>query len=130
MELVVSGLMATLVTLPIISYVVFFIVAKQLTKNHRRAVRIAMDLSTVFFIFSVHYLIIAIWNKHLFWLVMLFILTIACSVVLVHYKVNQEINFEKVLKGFWRLNFVCFFCMYFLLFFVGIITRIYTSVTV
>lgn len=130
MKLVVSGLIATLVTLPIISYVIFFIVAKQLTKNHRRAVRMAMDLSTVFFIFSVNYLIMAIWNKHLFWLIMVFILTIACSVVLVHYKVNQEIVFEKVLKGFWRLNFVCFFGMYVLLCFIGIITRIFTSMTV
>ena len=65
MELVLSGLVATLVTLPILSYMIIFIMAKKWTKNHRRSVQIAMDLSTIFFIVSVHYLILAIWDKHL-----------------------------------------------------------------
>jgi hypothetical protein len=129
-EHVVSGLVATLVTLPILSYIVFFIVAKKWTKNHRRSVQIAMDLSTVFFIFSVHYLIIAIWDIHLFWMIMLIVLAIACIVVLVHYKIKQEIVFEKVLKGFWRLNFAFFFCMYFLLLFYGVIIRILNMLTI
>lgn len=128
MELVVSGLLATLVTLPILSYILIFIGAKTWTKNHRRSVHIAMDLSTVLFIVSVHYLIIAIWDKHLFWLIMLFVLAIGCSVVLVHYKVKQEIIFEKVLKGFWRLNFICFFFTYILLILFGVVTRILSIV--
>ncbi len=130
MEFVLSGLVATLVTLPILSYMVIFIVAKKWTKNHRRSVQIAMDLSTIFFIVSVHYLTLAIWDKHLFWMILLIVLAIACCVVIVHYKVNQEIVFEKVLKGFWRLNFMCFFCVYFLLFVYGVISRILMVVTV
>lgn len=130
MESFLSGLVATLVTLPILSYMIIFIVAKKWTKNHRRSVQIAMDLSTIFFIISVHYLILAIWDKHLFWMILLIVLAIACCVVIVHYKVNQEIVLEKVLKGFWRLNFMCFFCVYSLLFVYGVISRILTVVTV
>jgi Protein of unknown function (DUF3397) len=129
-NLVVSGLLATLVTLPILSYILIFIGAKKWTKNHRRSVHTAMDLSTVFFIVSVHYLIIAIWNQHLFWMIMLIVLTIACVVVIVHYKVKQEIVFKKVLKGFWRLNFMCFFVTYILLFLYGVIARILTIVLI
>ena len=124
MELVVSGLVATLVMLPILSYIIIFIMAKKWTKNHRRSVQIAMDLSTILFIVSVYYLILAIWNKHFLWLILLIILCIACCVVIVHYKVNKEIVLKKVLKGFWRLNFICFFCAYFLLFIFGVISRI------
>lgn len=127
-ELVVSWVVATLVTLPIIGYIIVFIVAKKWTKNHRRSVQMAMDLSTIFFIVSVHYLILAIWDKHLFWMILLMVLAIACSVVVVHYKMNQEIVFEKVLKGFWRLNFMCFFCVYSFLFIYGVISRIVTVI--
>jgi len=123
-EFVVSAFVATFVTLPILGYIVFFTVAKQMTKNHRRSVRIAMDLSTIFFIFAVNYLITVIWNKQLFWVLMLIVLTIACTVVLVHYKVKQEIVFSKVLKGVWRLNFACFFCTYCALVLYGLFTRI------
>lgn len=129
-KLVVSGFLATLVTLPILSYIIFFILAKKWTKHHRRSVHIAMDLSTIFFIVSVHYLIIIIWNLHLFWMILLFILVIACSVVIAHYKVNQELVFEKLLKGFWRLNFLCFFCAYLLLFLYGVISRIVIAIMV
>lgn len=128
MELVVSWVVATLVTLPIIGYIIAFIVAKKWTKNHRRSVQMAMDLSTIFFIVSVHYLILAIWDQHLFWMILLMVLAIGCSVVIVHYKKNQEIVFEKVLKGFWRLNFMCFFCVYALLFIYGVISRIVTVI--
>lgn len=123
-EQVLAGLLATLVTLPILSYILIFIVAKKWTRNHRRSVQIAMDISTIFFITSVHYIILAIWGKHLFWMILLIVLAIACSVVIIHYKVNQEIVFEKVLKGFWRVNFMCFFCVYSLLFIYGVISRI------
>jgi hypothetical protein len=129
-ELVVSSLVAALVTLPLLSYFLIFILAKKWTKNHRRSVGMAMDLSTFFFIFSVHYLILAIWDKHLFWMTILVILTIACSVVIVHYKVKQEILFQKVLKGFWRLNFICFLFVYFLLCLYGIVARILNVVAV
>ncbi len=130
MEFVVSGLVATLVMLPILSYLIVFIVAKKWTKNHRQSVQIAMDLSTILFIVSVHYLILTIWNKHLFWLILLIVLCIACCVVIVHYKVNKEIVLKKVLRGIWRLNFMCFFCVYFLLFIFGVISRIVEGIAV
>jgi hypothetical protein len=124
---VISGIAATLVTLPIISYLIFFIITKQSTGNHRRSVQLAMDLSTILFIFSVHYLIVTIWNKPVLWLLLLIMISIACTVVVVHYKVKGEIVFKKVFKGFWRLNFAFFFLAYLLLATYGIISRIYTA---
>ena len=95
----VSSLAAIFITLPFIGYVIFFISAKQFTRNHKRSVQFAMDMSTLFFVLSVHYLIVTIWVK-------------------------GEIIFQKVLKGFWRVNFAFFFCAYLLLFSIGFITRI------
>ena len=121
---VVSSLAAIFITLPFIGYLIFFISAKQITGNHRRAVQFAMDMSTVLFVLSVHYLIVTIWGVHIFWVILLIMIMIAAMVVLVHYKVKEEIVFRKVIKGFWRVNFAFFFCAYLLLFSIGVITSI------
>ncbi|WHY58131.1 DUF3397 domain-containing protein [Peribacillus simplex] len=124
MTYVVSNLAAIFITLPFVGYLLFFISAKQFTGNHRRSVQFAMDMSTLLFILSVHYLIITIWDKQILWVIMLIMIINAFVVVLVHYKVKEEIIFHKVLKGFWRVNFAFFFAAYLLLFFFGIITSI------
>lgn len=120
----VSSIAAVFITLPFIGYIIFFISAKQFTRNHKRSVQFAMDMSTLLFIVSVHYLIVTIWDKHIFWLIMLIMIANALVVVLVHYKVKGEIIFQKVLKGFWRVNFAFFLCAYLLLFSIGLITSI------
>ena len=107
----VSSLAAIFITLPF-------------TRNHKRSVQFAMDMSTLFFVLSVHYLIVTIWDIHIFWVIMLIMIANAFVVVLVHYQVKGEIIFQKVLKGFWRVNFAFFFCAYLLLFSIGFITRI------
>ncbi|MFD4815341.1 DUF3397 domain-containing protein [Peribacillus butanolivorans] len=125
----VSSLAAIFITLPFIGYILFFIGAKQFTGNHRRSVQFAMDMSTLLFVLSVHYLIITIWDIHILWVIMLIMIVNAFVVVLVHYKVKEEIIFQKVLKGFWRVNFAFFFCAYLLLFSIGLITSIMKILT-
>ncbi|KWW11558.1 MULTISPECIES: DUF3397 domain-containing protein [Peribacillus] len=121
---VVSSLVAIFITLPFVGYILFFIGAKQFTGNHRRSVQFAMDMSALLFVISVHYLIIAIWDKHILWVIMLIMIVNASVVVMVHYKVKEEIIFHKVVKGFWRVNFAFFFVAYILLFSIGLITSI------
>ncbi|MGX2959154.1 DUF3397 domain-containing protein [Peribacillus sp. JNUCC 23] len=119
-----SSVAATFITMPILAYIIFFIAMKQVTGNHRRSVHVAMDISTLLFMFSVHYLIVAIWDRHIIWILLLAMIAIACMVVVVHYRVKGEIIFQKVLRGFWRLNFAFFFCVYFVLLLYGITTRV------
>lgn len=53
----IAGVAATFIMLPFVVYLLFFILIKQITHNHKKAVQMAMDISTIFFVFSVHYLI-------------------------------------------------------------------------
>ncbi|RFU63378.1 DUF3397 domain-containing protein [Peribacillus glennii] len=119
-----SSLAATFITIPVFAYIILFILIKQLTKNHRRAVHLAMDISAVLFIFSVHYLILAIWGRSVFWLLLIIMIALAFLVVIVHYKVKEEIDIRKVFRGFWRINFAVFFCAYFILVIFGVVYRI------
>ncbi|RFU60320.1 DUF3397 domain-containing protein [Bacillus sp. V59.32b] len=122
-----SAIAATIITIPFFAYLIFFVIAKQITKNHRRAVHLSMDFSTLLFILSVHYLILAIWGESVFWLLLLIMIALALLVVIVHYKVKGEIVIHKVAKGFWRMNFAFFFCAYFILVLCGLVYRV-TSV--
>ncbi|KKK39666.1 hypothetical protein WQ57_02955 [Mesobacillus campisalis] len=113
-----------LVTIPLAGYLIMFIFSKQLTGNHRKSVYLAIDFSTLLFIFSVHFLIIMIWGKSFLWLIMLILIFLAVIFVLIHWKLRQEINFGRVFKGYWRFNFLLFFFVYLVLIIVGLYQRI------
>jgi hypothetical protein len=113
-----------LVTIPLAGYLIMFIFSKQLTGNHRKSVNLAIDFSTLLFIFSVHFLIIMIWGKSFLWLIMLILIFLAVIFVLIHWKLRQEIDFARVFKGYWRFNFLLFFFIYLVLIIVGLYQRI------
>jgi len=120
----IAGVAATFIMLPFIVYILFFVIIKQMTRNHKKAVQIAMDISTIFFVCSVHYLILVIWDLQLFWILLMVMSCIAILVVLIHYKLKGEIIFSKIVKGFWRVSFAFFVITYIGLVTYGVIQRI------
>ncbi|MED4015439.1 DUF3397 domain-containing protein [Sutcliffiella cohnii] len=123
MSNVVASIIATFVTIPIFTWFLLYFITRYITKNNKRSFQMATDYSTFFFILAVHYLIVIIWDRSLLWLILIVLITIATVIVLVHYRINQEIKFGKVWKGFWRTNFLLFFFLYFSLAFFGLIKR-------
>jgi hypothetical protein len=119
-----SGTVAVFVTVPLIGYLVIFILSKQLTKNHRRSVQRAIDFSTFLLIFSVHFLILTIWEKSFLWLILIILLIHAFIIVFLHWKYREEIDFSLVFKGYWRMNFFLFFFAYVVLIFLGLYQRV------
>lgn len=115
---------ATLVTLPLVGYLLMFIFSKQFTKNHKRSVQRAIDFSTLLLIISNHFLIVVIWGKSFLWLILLILITLAIIFVLYHWKVRQEIEYTRVFKGYWRMNFLLFFFSYVVLIIYGIVQRV------
>ncbi|MCM3237827.1 DUF3397 domain-containing protein [Heyndrickxia oleronia] len=114
--------------LPFLGYFLSFILVKQLTRNHRRAVSIAIDITTLILIISVHFLIKGIWGQSLLWLIILIILMIGLVFVVFYRSVRDEIEYSRVFKGFWRLNFLFFTTIYIILFVYGMTSRILDSV--
>jgi hypothetical protein len=120
---------ATLVTVPIIGYFVVFVIAKQITKKHRKAVHLALDITTILFILSVHYLIVTIWDFSLLWLIFILMIAMAILSLLLQYKLNEEVDLKKVFRGFWRFNFLLFFSAYIILICVGIFLSVTKSIS-
>jgi len=122
-----AGTFATIVTLPIFALIVFYYIAKAVTRNNKKSFHLAIDASTLFFILAVHFIIIIIWETSLFSVILTVLLIIATVMVLTHYKIKEEIHFKRVFKGFWRLNFLLFFLAYFCLLTFGIIKRVFDT---
>lgn len=124
-----STFVSILIVMPFLVYILVFIISKQLTKEHRFSVRLSLDVSTFFFILSVYYLIFTIWGKSLFWLILLMIIFIGMIVVFIHWKVKEEIDIPKVIRGIWRVNLLVFFSVYVILVFFGVIRSIVHAVS-
>ncbi|WP_096154736.1 MULTISPECIES: DUF3397 domain-containing protein [Bacillus] len=123
MSTIFAGLFATLVTLPLLTMFVIYFISRKITRSNKKSFHYAIDLSTVFFILAVHYLIVTIWGKSLFLILTSILLLIGILIVIVQYKIREELDFSRVAKGFWRLNFLLFFVTYFCLSLYGIIKR-------
>lgn len=110
-------------TVPLLGFIIVFLLSKLITKNYRKSVHKALDYSTILFIISVHFLIVTILGKSLFWLIILIMILFAMVFVVIHWKAKGEIIFNKVFKGFWRFNFLFFFLAYITLTVFGLIHR-------
>ncbi|WNS77071.1 DUF3397 domain-containing protein [Bacillus sp. DTU_2020_1000418_1_SI_GHA_SEK_038] len=119
-----SSIIATFVTIPLLGYFLVFIICKQVTKQHKKSVHMALDVSTFLFIISVHYLILAIWEQSFLWVIFLSLLVLAIIFVLLHWKIKHEINLPLVFRGFWRFNFLLFFTAYVVLTVIGLIQSV------
>lgn len=118
-----SSIISVFFTVPFLGLLFVFFVMKLVTKNTRKSVQVALDSTTILFIISVHFLILTIWDKSLIWLIILVMILIATVFVLVHWKVKEEIILKKVMKGFWRFNFILFLLAYLTLTLYGLIHR-------
>lgn len=117
------------ITLPILTFIVIFIVSKSITKNGQRSARHAVDGSTIFFIIAVYFLNQTIWGQSFLWIILLVMIFIAMIVSIVHWKVREEVDFLRIARGTWRLQFLLFSFSYLVLIIVGIVRSIVHAVS-
>ncbi|WP_035186368.1 DUF3397 domain-containing protein [Alteribacter aurantiacus] len=122
---VVAGVIATLITAPIISMYLVYLVSVKLTRNKVFALKVAVDVSLIFFMLSVHFFILEIWGISLIGYVLALLLLTAIGFTIVHWKMYEDVEFVRIMKGVWRFQFVLFFVLHFVLMFVGFVTLMY-----
>ncbi|MBU9720453.1 MULTISPECIES: DUF3397 domain-containing protein [Bacillaceae] len=112
---------ATLVTVPLLGLYLVYLVAVKSTRNKLFSIKLAVDCTTLLFMIAVYFIILQIWNLSLTWLFILFFLLSGIIFTFVHWKLYEDINIQKVMKGVWRFQFFVFFFLYFVLIFLGVI---------
>ncbi|OIJ17736.1 hypothetical protein BKP45_19400 [Anaerobacillus alkalidiazotrophicus] len=120
-----AWIVATFVTLPLLAFYFVYIVSVKTTKNKRRSIKLAVDVTTILFIFAVYYIAYELWALSLFWLILIAILIVAIIFTIIHWKLSKDIELKKLIKGIWRLNFLLFLIVYFLLSIYGLFSRIF-----
>jgi hypothetical protein len=121
----IAWLVATFVTLPIFTFYLIYLVSVKTTKNKRKSIKLAVDTSAIFFIIAVYFISYEIWSQSLLWLIITLIIVVAMIFTIIHWKVSEDIQLDKLLKGFWRFNFLLFVFMYLVLSVYGLVIRIY-----
>lgn len=107
---------------PFFLLIVIFYIAKLKTKNTQKAIQLAADWSTVFFILSVYFLIRTLFHPAIFFLLIVILLLLLLAAFYVYLKMNRKIHLKKLLNRFWRMNFLLFFILYIILFCIGLIS--------
>ncbi|WP_185819766.1 DUF3397 domain-containing protein [Salibacterium salarium] len=115
MSNIIVSILATLLTLPFLAWYIVYITIVKSIKRKSKAIRMATDITTVFFIAAVHLLVMEIWGQSYLWLIFLVILVTAVLFTIMHYRAREEVEFVKLMKGIWRFTFFLFLASYLLL---------------
>lgn len=128
MSALLSNLAAAFVAIPLLGYVVVFVITKLATKQHRRAVKTASDLSAPLFIMSVYYLISVIWKTPFVWTVFILLLLLGAARAFARWIVHGKSRFfSKFIRVYWRSTFLLFFFVYFLLMLIGLVRSVWVA---
>ena len=121
---ILSSIYGVIVMFPVVGYIIAFIIAKVIIRNHKKSVLIAVDITTFIMLLSVHHLVKVVFNQSFLGMIILILLVIAAVFVLYIYKAKGEIELDKVFKSIWRIYFILFVIAYIVLMIIGIYKNI------
>jgi quinol-cytochrome oxidoreductase complex cytochrome b subunit len=110
--------------LPLVSLVILFVILRVVVKNKKKSILMTVDLSTIFFIMSVHFHLITIFEQSFLIYIILGLMSLLFIVFYVDYKTSKAPSMKSVSKKVWRLSFLFFFISYLILTVCGMISSI------
>jgi hypothetical protein len=119
----VSVLFATFVTVPIAAFILVYMLGRKVLKRKKKSFHLAVNVSTIFFILSVHFLIMTIWGTSYLWMIIIFLLLLKVLFMIGYWWKKQDVHITPVFRLFWRFNFLLFSFAYFSLLIYGFVMR-------
>lgn len=126
MASLLSTIISVFILLPALLFIVVLSILLLLRKRRQTAFQLAADISTIFFILSVYFLAIIIWDRLLFFPIIVFMILCFMLFSWIYWKEKSRFDFIKIFRGFWRLMFLIFFLLYVCLMVYGIITSAFS----
>ncbi|WP_245153859.1 DUF3397 domain-containing protein [Jeotgalibacillus proteolyticus] len=126
----IAFFMALFMVAPIVVYVLLFSFAKLMTKQHKRAVNTAIIGTTPFVIGAVYFLILSIWNIDLLWAIIITMALIGIIISFIIWKREDDLDWHKINRGFWRMNLLVFSLTHLGLIITGIVLSVMESILV
>ncbi|QPA31952.1 DUF3397 domain-containing protein [Thermaerobacillus caldiproteolyticus] len=125
---IVAHVLAALVTMPLLALFLTYVLARKWVKKKKRAFYFAINVSTLFFIAAVHFLIMALWGKSYLWAIVMFLLVVNFLFTIGYWKKKGDLHMRVIFRLFWRFNFLLFFSLYFSLLVYGMIMRVSSNI--
>ncbi|WP_449539914.1 DUF3397 domain-containing protein [Ferdinandcohnia sp. Marseille-Q9671] len=119
-----AGIVATFVTIPLLGFILVYLISRFILKNSRKSFFLTVDITTVFFLIAVHYLLLVILGKSALWLIILLLVLAVIFFGFINWRNRQEIQTVKVLRKSWRFAFLASTIAYFVLLLIGLFHRI------
>jgi hypothetical protein len=129
MTSLLSWLFATIVTVPLIGFLLVFSILRLVVDHKRRAFHYSIDITTLLLILSVYFLGQVVFGISLLAPILIFTLVIGIIFIFLNWKVSEEINIRKVIKGVWRCNFLFFLLFYLVFILYGIVVRVWEFIS-
>ncbi|WP_226578463.1 DUF3397 domain-containing protein [Halobacillus litoralis] len=115
---------AFILTLPLPFLVIFYFCARKWSKHKLKALHRTANFTAPVFIIAVHLLLVVLFEKNFFPLILIFLLILLGLSLIAQYKLSKEVHIYRVFKGFWRVSFVLFTFFYMGLTMYGLIIRV------
>jgi hypothetical protein len=110
--------------IPLVNLVIFFLFLLIIVKDKKKSILWTVDLSTLFFIVSVHIHLITIFEQSFLIYIILGLLCLSALVYYLEYNRSKPPSMSVVTKKVWRLSFIFFFISYLILTLYGIVSGI------
>ncbi|MDG5470193.1 DUF3397 domain-containing protein [Jeotgalibacillus sp. ET6] len=123
----IAFVLSIFIIMPFLVYLLLFSITKWLTGNHKYAVNLAVYCSTPFVIGSVYFLMLAIWEQSFLWLILILMAFIGIYLAFYIWKNNDDFDWQKIYRGFWRMNFALFTLVYGILIVFGLLYSVIRS---
>ncbi|WP_311769356.1 DUF3397 domain-containing protein [Listeria booriae] len=120
-----TNVTALVIVAPVLIFAITFMVTQYMTKRTPKAVKRSADVTTFFLILAVHFFMIILFDRSFLLYILLLLFLVGIAFVALYAKSQGEINFRKVIRGYWRICFFTFAILYLLLFIYGIIKSIF-----
>lgn len=105
-------MMSIAFTFPFVSLVIILVILQMLVKNKKKSILLTIDLSTIFFIISVHFHLITIFEQSYLLYMIIGLLCLLLITYYVDFKKTKKFSIKNVFKKVWRLSFLIFFLSY------------------
>jgi hypothetical protein len=117
-------LLAFIITAPILMSVLTYYSLKLIYQNPIKAFQKAISWTTIIYILAVNTMFSYLFGRSYLGYIIVLMLCVLTIVIVLQWKNNVEINYQKALKLLWRISFLIFFVLYIILAIIGIFKAI------
>ena len=118
---IIAWVISLVLTLPLLSSIILLVFLRKVVKNKKRSFILAIDIATFFFIISVHFHLITIFEQSFLIFIILGLTILTITVYFVDYRRSKVPSIIKASKRVWRMSFLLFFVSYLVLTILGIV---------